>query len=124
VISHGDIKLFWEGDTLILEAMGPFNEEGVRKAANEYLNVIINRSIADFSIIEMWDENSLSSPEGMKNVAQLWAKLVSYNCTSFALVVCNSVQQGVAEQFIPSIGRIFNSKEEAEFWVLNRKNTI
>jgi hypothetical protein len=118
---HGYINLFWEGDILYLEAFGPFNEDGAVKAGNEYLNKIINRNVADFSIVETWDENSLSSPKGMAIVAELWAKLASNNCVSFALIVSNTTQRGVAEQFLPSIGKIFNNKEEAKIWILNNK---
>jgi hypothetical protein len=118
---HGEINLFWEDDILYLEAFGPFNEEGVIKAASEYLNTITKRNVTSFSVIEVWDEDSLSSPEGMEYVGKLWAQLVSNNCISLAVVVSNTVQRDISEQLIPSIGKVFNSKVAAKIWVLNRK---
>lgn len=121
--SHGDVNIYWKHHILYMEAFGPFNEEGVVKAANEYLNTILDRNFAKFSVIEIWDEASLSSPEGMENVGKLWGQLEINGCTSFALVVCNSVQAAVAENFIPDIGQIFKNKKDAEKWVLKCNST-
>ena len=120
---HGDVNIYWKDNILYLEAFGPFNEEGVIDVANKYLNSIINRDVVKFSVIEIWDEDSLSSPAGMKNVEKLWGQLEANDCTSFALVVCNSVQRAFAEPLIPSIGEIFKSRKEAEQWVLKRNST-
>ncbi len=115
--SHGYVEFSWESNILYVEAFGPFNEEGVMEAASEYLSTILNRTVSDFSVIEIWDEDSLGSPEALAYVEKLWEQLISNGCTSIALVVSNSLQRGVAEKFLPSIGKIFHKKEDAKFWI-------
>ena len=102
--AHGILQLTWKQNTLYAEAFGPFNEEG-----------IIEASI--FSVIEVWDENSMTSPEALKDVGRLWAVLANYGCESYALIVSNRLQESVAQPYLPEIGKIFNDLNTAELWV-------
>ena len=102
--AHGILQLTWKQNTLYAEAFGPFNEEG-----------IIEASI--FSVIEVWDENSMTSPEALKDVGRLWAVLANYGCESYALIVSNRLQESVAQPYLPEIGKIFNDVDAAELWV-------
>ena len=115
--AHGILQLTWKRNTLYAEAIGPFNEEGVIEASKGYLDALGNPPTPAFSVIEMWDENSMSSPEAMKNVGRLWSALASIGCSSFALVASNRLQESVAKPYLPAIGKVFNNLEDAELWV-------
>jgi hypothetical protein len=117
---HGKATFRWQNNILYTEAFGPFNEQGVRKAAMQYLYEIENRHLTPYSVIEIWDEYSLACPEGMKKVEQLWA-LLSYNqCSAFALVAYNATQASIASKLLPPIGKVFQNIEEAEQWIADR----
>jgi len=115
--AHGSLKLTWKQNTLYAEAFGPFNEEGVKDAAKQYLYELENSPSSKFSVIEIWDEDSLTSPEAMANVGRLWEALANFGCVSFALVTCNRLQESVAKPYLPPIGKIFNDLQGAEHWV-------
>ena len=120
--SHGNITLTWKGDILFVDAFGPFNEEGVISAGRQYLDAIHKRNGAKFSVIETWDEQSLSSPAGMQEAGKLWELLLAHNCQSIAIVVCNSLQRGLVAKMLPSIGTIFDTTLEAEDWLVSRND--
>lgn len=115
--AHGVLQLKWKQNTLYAEAFGPFNEEGVIEASKDYLDALGNPHSPDFSVIEVWDENSMTSPEAMINVGLLWAALANFGCSSFALVASNRLQESVAKPYLPTIGKVFNNLEDAELWL-------
>jgi len=123
VKSHGFLKFSWKSNVLYVQVLGPFNEEGVIEESSKYLSAISNRKVADFSVIELWDEEALGSPKAMNDVCKLWKKLITQNCISLAIVVPNSVQRDIAEKLLPSIGKVFGKIEDAEYWVLDRNCT-
>lgn len=115
--AHGILQLTWKQNTLYAEAFGPFNEEGIIEASKNYLDALGKPPASIFSVIEVWDENSMTSPEALKNVGRLWAVLANYGCESYALIVSNRLQESVAQPYLPEIGKIFNDLNTAELWV-------
>lgn len=115
--SHGYLEFTWRNSVLYVEAFGPFNEEGAIEASKEYLNQIANTENSDYSIIEIWDEDSFGSPKAMETVAGMWNILSGNNCTSIAIVISNSVQRSLYEKLLPSNGHIFTKKEDADILI-------
>lgn len=115
--AHGILQLTWRQNTLYAEAFGPFNEEGVIEASKNYLDALGKPPSATFSVIEVWDENSMTSPDALRNVGRLWSVLANYGCCSFALTVSNKLQESVAQPYLPEIGKIFNNLDDAELWL-------
>jgi len=114
---HGEALFTWKGNVLYVEVLGPFNEEGVIKTTNEYLNKLINKPVEYFSVIELWNEDALSSPDGLNKVKTLWQQVENKGCISLALVVSNNVQHEIAKTLMPNIAKVFHKREEAEQWV-------
>jgi hypothetical protein len=115
--AHGYLKFKWVADILYVHAFGPFNEEGVAKATSEYIALISVKDSSSYSIIEVWDTESLGSPKVMSEVSKMWAFLLKNNCTFIAIVVSNSLQKAVCEKLLPSKGKVFLNIEDAENWI-------
>ena len=114
--SHGYLKFIWKSNILNIEAFGPFNEEGVIDASQEYLKQVESIGSSNYSIIEVWDEDSLGSPLVMEKIANMWSIFIESNCTSIAIVISNSVQRSLCEKLLPINGRVFTKIDDAEIW--------
>ncbi len=119
---HGEVQLHWDDETLYVETFGPFNEEGVEDAIVKYINELESRKGALFSIIEIWDEQTLGSPNVLNAAKKFWHNLDDeYGCIRLALVVQKNMQDQIAQKMIPKIGKIFLNLEEAEHWAKKKK---
>jgi len=118
MIAHGYATISWKEDILYIYAYGPFNEEGVSIAVDEYLSVVEKRHLKPFDTIEIWDEETLGSPETISKAKVLWGKLIELNCTSISIVVSNNLQSAICKKYLPSIGRIYFSVKDAEEYIL------
>lgn len=119
MLAHGSLELSWKKHILYAQAFGPFNEEGILAAGEKYLSALKEKATLkeSFSVIEIWDQHSITAPEAMEGVKQLWGALASLGCQSFALVVCNNLQKSVAQQYLPAAAQVFHDLESAENWV-------
>lgn len=117
--NHGHIELNWQDNVLYVKVIGPFNIEGAAEAARIYKQEIQNKVVSPFSVIEYLDENSLGSPEVMKNVSVMWKLLAEHNCSALALVYANVVQRMLSDKYLPSFGKAFDNLEDAEIWIKN-----
>ena len=111
---HGEVRFVWRKDVLFVEAFGPFNEVAVVQVAEAYLKQVEGQELESFSVVEVWDKNSLGSPEVMDKVGQFWHYLQGTNCSALCIVVDSGIQKRLCEKLLPSIGRVFLSQEEAE----------
>ncbi|WP_100643568.1 hypothetical protein [Alteromonas facilis] len=115
--SHGHADFLWRGDVLYLHAFGPFNYEGVNEVYQEYMKQIGSRDGRPYRVIEVWDDETLASPEAMKKIAMMWQHLQQNGCLSLAIVVANTMQKNLCEEMLPVMGAIFMSLEDAENWL-------
>ncbi len=115
--AHGYLKFKWVADILYVYVFGPFNEEGATKAASEYISLLSVKGNSSYSIIEVWDAESLGSPMVMSKISEMWALFSKNNCTFIAIVVSNSLQKSLCEELLPSIGKVFLNIEDAESWI-------
>ena len=113
----------WDDSILYIEGFGPFNEEGIVDAADTYLNTIINRASDLFSIIEIWDDECLASPQAISLIAGHWSTLSRNGCISLAIVATNCVQRSIAQSQLPEFGKVFSDKEDAMQWLQQKRNS-
>ncbi|NMP32003.1 hypothetical protein HII17_10530 [Thalassotalea sp. M1531] len=114
---HGELTFEWLNNVLYVRTFGPFNEEGIVKAANAYSNCLSQHAKAHYAIIEIWDNDSLGSPEVMAMVADFWTNHLQDNCTAIAIVVSNSLQLALCQKLLPPSGSSFGNVADAELWV-------
>lgn len=118
---HGKTTFTWKNDVLYMETFGPFNEEGMVHTANEYQKTIVNKKCKSFCIIEIWDSETSTSPEGIQEMGKFWRTLQDSGCIALAVVASNNVQEWAAKSQLPVIGKIFQTQEDAEIWVNQNK---
>ena len=118
---HGSAVFTWKDSILYFEAYGPFNEEGVVAVATEYQEHVMNPPCKPFSVIEIWDELTLTSPAGFDEIAKFWASLEGHGCESFALVLESTIQRGIVSPILPKHGIVVSTLQEAEDWVQSNR---
>ncbi len=114
---HGHLELRWSENVLFVQAFGPFNDEGARLAAENYLDLIHNKLCTEFFVIEVLNEDSIGTPDTMKEVVKIWNFIGENGCAALALVYANEVQLALAEEFLPPFGRLFENVKDAEQWI-------
>jgi hypothetical protein len=115
--THGELVFTWKKSVLYVEVFGAFNMEGIKDGAIKYMKTVMDRKVPSFSIIEIWDVETLTSLESMNDVDKLWSNLNKNGCISLALVIPRDVQEWSAKRMLPDIGKIFNNKHDAEQWI-------
>ena len=115
--SHGNISIEWKQQLLIINAYGPFNEEGVLEIIDNLKQAILTKNIKSWIRLELWDLNTLGSPVVMNHVKEHFLWCEEQGCRATAVVVNNSLQRNLIEKdFLTNIG-IFNSENEANAWL-------
>ena len=69
---HGYVDFEWSDDVLVVKGYGPFNLEAVEKVEGQYTAAINSRKNHEYSVLEIWDEGSLGSPEVMGRISDFW----------------------------------------------------
>ncbi len=115
--AHGYLDLKWSDNVLYVRSFGPFNDEGAKEAADAYVKLINNKTCTQFSVIEILQDESLGTPDTMKEVSKIWNFNAENGCTALALVYANEIQRQLAEEFLPGFGKLFQNIEDAENWV-------
>lgn len=115
--AHGHLDLTWSGNVLYVEAAGPFNDEGAKAAAEGYIELINNRKLEPFSVIEILHNDSVGPPDTMLEVSKVWNFIGERGCKHLAIVYSNEIQRHLAEEYLPDFGRLFSNLEDAEQWV-------
>lgn len=123
--AHGRLFFSWDGDILFVEAHGPFNVEGVNSVKDQYISTLEKNHKACFSIIEIFDDLSLTSPDGFKIIGEFWQEVFSYGCEALAIVVPSQFQKRVIEKILPEKNsKVFDDLEDAKNWVKDVKKKI
>jgi hypothetical protein len=121
--SHGEIILNWQGNVLIINPQGPFNEEGAVKAINTVKNSIHIKNRTSWSRLEVWGEDTLGSPTVMNSVKEFYLWCTAHGCKATAVVIKNDFQRNIIETYCSGNVGIFNNKDEATAW-LTKNNYI
>jgi len=115
--AHGDISLSWEGDLLIIEVFGPFNEIGLKNIIARIRESILTKGIDAWRKLEIWDEETLGSPDivSMGEIVAKWYK--DNGCYASAVVVCNSLQEQLVNNITSNNTKSFRNKNTAMKWL-------
>lgn len=114
---HGYVDFEWSDDVLVVKGYGPFNLEAVEKVEGQYTAAINSRKNHEYSVLEIWDEGSLGSPEVMGRISDFWYDLPSRNCKRLAILVSNRIQMRICEKLIPKFARVFLERNDADGWL-------
>jgi len=115
--SHGKVSIEWIGDLFISSTNGPFNEAGVKDSIVIIKTSILNENLKSWRRLEIWDEDTISSPEVfplMKATAQ-WYK--TQGCYASAIVIKSNLQRYMVENLIKSGTPIFTEIDIAIAWL-------
>ncbi len=115
--SHGKVSIEWIGDLFISSTNGPFNEAGVKDSIVIIKTSILNKNLKSWRRLEIWDEETLTSPEVfplMKATTQ-WYKI--HGCYASAVVIKNNLQRYMVENLIKSGTPIFTEIDIAIAWL-------
>ena len=119
---HGNITLYWNDDLLVVKTFGPFNEIGLKIIISEIRDSILNKGLKSWRKLEIWDEETLGSPEVIAK-GQSVAKWYKDNgCYASAIVICNCLQEKLAGEITTNNTRPIRNEKEAMKW-LNKQST-
>lgn len=116
---HGEVLLSWEGNILIIRAKGAFNEEGVQHAIDAIKETVSASKLDIWHRLGIWDEEALGSPSTLTLVKEIHEWCIDKGCNRIAIVLCNSVQQTVAENMFGDKVHIFRDEGDAKQWLLS-----
>lgn len=118
---HGHANLHWEDNLLVDMVYGPFNRQGYELAVQNLFAELARADKALFSMMSVWDEDALSSPDVMNELAGFWQQLEQCGCRRYALVVPTTMQQLIVETMLPPFAKIFRDQQQARDWLAQEK---
>ncbi|MDP5032588.1 MAG: hypothetical protein NWQ54_04355 [Paraglaciecola sp.] len=117
---HGEATLLWEESILIVEARGPFNEEGMYHVFENIKKAVLNKKLDRWQKLSICDKETLGSPSTLKLLNEINVWCTEQGCEKMAVVICTSLQHFIAEHQLKSASKIFFEKEEAKQWLIEQ----
>ena len=114
---HGEISFVWNGDLIEITSTGPFNETGLNHCISTVKNSILNKNIKSWRRMEIWDDETLGSPECITLSKEKAKWFIAHGCYATAIVVSNSVQRALLEKAATSKIRFFDDAATAKKWL-------
>jgi len=119
---HGKVTLSWDKDLLIIEAFGPFNDEGLDYYNALIKNAINGRSCESWKRLEIWDNEVLGSPSVVDKCKAMHGWYDENRCVLSAVVVSNRIQEIILREKVNTSAHIFFSSEDARNWLNVSRN--
>lgn len=119
--AHGDIALEWNGNILIIHAKGPFNLEGILETDKRYKKYVLDAGVSPWLALDIWDDESLASPQGLTSVKDTYQWAADHGCTAAAIVVANGLQYAIVKKMKLSTIEVFHDKELAIAWLHDKQ---
>lgn len=116
---HGQLLFYWEKDTLIINAKGPFNEKGALAETNKIKKLIMEKNVTKWCKLGIWDDESFGSAKSIAIVESYHQWCIENGCVKTACVVCNSLQKSIAEKVYNGTAKICQSERDAKGWLLS-----
>jgi len=120
VESHGQIKLKWDADILVLNASGPFNYEGIMDALHQIQSSVEAAKLNSWKRLTILDTESLGSIEVVDVMKQNHIWVMEHGCTATAIVVRSIFQAEIFDE-IAKVGNLsqktFTDEQEAKNWL-------
>ncbi|WP_394190418.1 hypothetical protein [Pseudoalteromonas atlantica] len=114
---HGKVKLSWNKDLFIIEAFGPFNDEGIEHYNELIKKAIISRVFESWRRLEIWDNEVLGSPSVLDKCKEMYRWYEEQSCEASAVVVSNRIQEIILVEKINTSAEIFTTTEKAKSWL-------
>lgn len=114
---HGELRFYWQENTLRVSAKGPFNDEGMLSSSDNIKKAISKKNLLSWSRLEILDEETLGSPSVLGIVDELYTWYIDNGCNRIAIVVSNNLQQTIIEDVFYSDASIFRCEKEAIKWL-------
>lgn len=114
---HGEISFEWSGDLIEITSTGPFNKTGLNHCISIVQNSILNKNIKSWRRMEVWDNETLGSPECIALSKDKAKWFLTHGCYATAIVVSNSVQRALLEKAATSNIRFFDDIVTAKKWL-------
>ncbi|WP_157673861.1 hypothetical protein [Cognaticolwellia beringensis] len=114
---HGKITFTWENDLFISKVEGPFNELGLAYYSSEIKKSVISKDFKQWRRIEVWDEESIASPETLNIGKELYDWCKNNGCVLEAIVLSTHLQKHIVKDIFKSKIEIFQNITEAKAWL-------
>ncbi len=114
---HGEVSFVWNGDLIEITSTGPFNEAGLNHSISTVKNSILNKNIKSWRRMEVWDDETLGSPECITLSKEKAKWFIAQGCYATAIVVSNSIQRNLLENAATSNIRFFDDAATAKKWL-------
>lgn len=114
---HGKITFTWENDLFISKVEGPFNELGLTYYSSEIKKSVISKGFKQWRRIEVWDKESIASPETLNIGKELYDWCKNNGCVLEAIVLSNHLQKHIVKDIFKSKIQIFQNITEAKTWL-------
>lgn len=114
---HGRVTLIWEEDLLIVNPLGPLNEEGVVETINELKQTVVSAGLKSWVRLELWEKDTMGSPQVMENACHMFEWCEQHGCNAAAIVVDNFFQASLLKENFSGNFDVFNNTQEALSWL-------
>ncbi len=117
VYEHGKASLCWDGDLLIVETKGPFNQAGLQLVINRIKSSISTKGLTLFRRLDVWDEQTLGCPVVIDSAEEMSKWYKDNGCYAVAVVVKNCLQSHIVSKISHTGALVFDDQEEALSWL-------
>ena len=117
MVIHGDVSFLWNGDLIEITSTGPFNEFGLSHSISEIKSAILNKKIKSWRRMEIWDDETLGSPECVMLSIEKAKWFIAHGCYASAIVVSNSLQKALIEKVATGNVHFFDEVATARKWL-------
>jgi hypothetical protein len=114
---HGEVFFEWDGDLIKINSIGPFNVEGLSYSISMVKNSILSKNIKNWRRLEIWDDETLGSPECFVLAKDKAKWFIANGCYASAIVFSNSVQSSLLESAATGNIRFFEDESTAKKWL-------
>ncbi|GHE89096.1 hypothetical protein [Thalassotalea profundi] len=117
MIIHGDVSFIWNGDLIEITSTGPFNELGLSHSISKVKNSILDKNIKSWRRMEIWDDETLGSPECIVLSKEKAKWFIDHGCYASAIVVSNNLQKALLDKAASGNVHFFDDVATARKWL-------
>lgn len=115
---HGKLTFSWNENQMTIDCKGPFNAESLAHYGSQIKHsVLTNVNCKDWQRLEVWDDESLASPEGLEVCESYWDWCNNNGCAFTAIVVSNAIQIHLLKKHISDTLKTFKTINQAQTWL-------
>lgn len=104
---HGEIFFSWINNIFTLEIKGGINNEALYHYFPLIQEAVSKRANKNWKRLEIWDDETLGSPETGNLVKSIWEWYDQNGCALAVVVASNSVQEYAIHKMVSKQAKIF-----------------